>query len=123
MPKGRFFMKNIFFSWQSDLDTKTHRNFIEKCVKKSIKSLNKENELHIFLEYDRDTLANEYFRDRNKGINPELPHNYFPDDDIEQTPPLKWRSNATLLYTNWLNYFVYQATPYDLHELLVKYPH
>lgn len=50
-------MKNIFFSWQSDLDTKTHRNFIEKCVKKSIKSLNKENELHIFLEYDRDTLG------------------------------------------------------------------
>ena len=50
-------MKNIFFSWQSDLDTKTHRNFIEKCVRKSIKSLNKENELHIFLEYDRDTLG------------------------------------------------------------------
>lgn len=44
-------MKNIFFSWRSDLDTKTHRNFIEKCVKKSIKPLNKENELHIFLQY------------------------------------------------------------------------
>lgn len=74
-------------------------------------------------EYDRETLANEYFRDRNKGINPVLPRNYFPNDDIEQTPPMKWRSNATLLYTNWLNYFVYQATPYDLHELLEKYPH
>ena len=74
-------------------------------------------------EYDRETLANEYFRDRNKGINPELPHNYFPNDDIEKAPPMKWRSNATLLYTNWLNYFVYQATPYDLHDLLVKYPH
>lgn len=74
-------------------------------------------------EYDRETLANEYFRDRNKGIKPALPRNYFPNDDIEQTPPMKWRSNATLLYTNWLNYFVYQATPYDLHELLEKYPH
>lgn len=50
-------MKNIFFSWQSDLDKRTHRNFIEKCIAKSIKSLNKESELHIYLEYDRDTLG------------------------------------------------------------------
>ena len=74
-------------------------------------------------EYDRETLANEYFRDKNKGINPDIPCNYFPDDDASQTPPMVWRSNATLLYTNWLNYFVYQATPYDLRDLLVKYPH
>ena len=50
-------MKNIFFSWQSDLDSKTHRNFIEKCIKKSIKSINKNEDLHIFVEYDRDTLG------------------------------------------------------------------
>lgn len=74
-------------------------------------------------EYDRDTLANEYFRDKNKGIEPKVPYNYFPNDDASLTPPMCWRSNATLLYTNWLNYFVYQATPYDLHDLLVKYPH
>lgn len=74
-------------------------------------------------EYDRETLANEYFRDKNKGIDPNVPYNYFPDDDASQTPPMVWRSNATLLYTNWLNYFVYQATPYDLRELLEKYPH
>lgn len=74
-------------------------------------------------EYDRDTLANEYFRDCNKGISPNIPCNYFPDDDASKTPPMIWRSNATLLYTNWLNYFVYQATPYDLHELIEKYPH
>ena len=73
-------------------------------------------------EYDRDTLANEYFRDTNKGINPDVPFDYFPDDDAAQTPPMVWRSNATLLYTNWLNYFVYQATPYDLKDLLTKYP-
>ncbi len=74
-------------------------------------------------EYDRETLANEYFRDKNKGLNPDIPYNYFPQDDVSKTPPMVWRSNATLLYTNWLNYFVYQATPYDLHELLEKYPH
>lgn len=74
-------------------------------------------------EYDRETLANEYFRDKNKGIDLNVPYNYFPDDDASQTPPMVWRSNATLLYTNWLNYFVYQATPYDLRELLEKYPH
>ena len=73
-------------------------------------------------EYDRETLANEYYRDENKGIDPKIPFNYFPNDDASLTPPLVWRSNATLLYTNWLNYFVYQATPYDLSELFVKYP-
>ncbi|MBQ1350834.1 MAG: homoserine O-succinyltransferase, partial [Ruminococcus sp.] len=72
-------------------------------------------------EYDRETLANEYYRDLNKGIDPNLPYHYFPDDDASLTPPMVWRSNATLLYTNWLNYFVYQATPYDLGELLRKY--
>lgn len=68
-------------------------------------------------EYDRDTLANEYLRDLNRGIEPQVPYNYFPNDDPLRVPPMVWRSNATLLYTNWLNYFVYQATPYDLNEL------
>lgn len=54
---GEEFMKNIFFSWQSDLDSKTHRNFIEKCIKKSIKTINKNEDLHIYVEYDRDTLG------------------------------------------------------------------
>lgn len=74
-------------------------------------------------EYDRETLANEYFRDKNKGLNPEVPFNYFPNNDASKTPAMVWRSNANLLYTNWLNYFVYQATPYDLRELINKYPH
>ena len=74
-------------------------------------------------EYDRDTLASEYYRDENKGINPKIPYNYFPNDDASLTPPMVWRSNATLLFTNWLNYYVYQATPYDLQDLLEKYPH
>ena len=72
-------------------------------------------------EYDRETLANEYFRDISKGLDIEVPYNYFPNDDASLTPPMVWRSNATLLYTNWLNYFVYQATPYDLSTLKQKY--
>lgn len=68
-------------------------------------------------EYDRDTLAKEYFRDRNKGINPALPYNYFPANDPRSLPNLTWRSYATILYSNWLNYFVYQQTPYDLSEI------
>ena len=72
-------------------------------------------------EYDRDTLANEYFRDLSRGLDIEIPQNYFPDDDASLTPPMVLRSNATLLYTNWLNYFVYQATPYDLSTLRTMY--
>ena len=68
-------------------------------------------------EYDRNTLADEYFRDVKKGIDPEIPYNYFPEDDINATPPLTWRSNATMLFANWLNYYVYQRTPYDLDDL------
>jgi homoserine O-succinyltransferase len=69
------------------------------------------------LEYDRDTLANEYFRDVKKGIHPLIPLNYFPNDDVTQRPPFVWRSHANLLFSNWLNYYVYQQTPYDLKEL------
>lgn len=68
-------------------------------------------------EYDRETLSNEYFRDLDKGISPDLPAHYFPNDDPAQTPPLTWRSGASLLFQNWLNYYVYQQTPYDLKDL------
>ena len=68
-------------------------------------------------EYDRNTLANEYFRDVNKGLHPQVPQNYFPGKDPAALPPLTWRSHANLLYTNWLNYYVYQQTPYDLKNL------
>ena len=68
-------------------------------------------------EYDRNTLANEYFRDRNKGIDPQLPYNYFPGNDPRALPNLTWRSYATILYSNWLNYYVYQQTPYDISDI------
>ena len=68
-------------------------------------------------EYDRETLANEYFRDINKGLDIKMPANYFPDNDPTKTPPMVWRSSASLLFSNWLNYYVYQQTPYDLEDL------
>lgn len=68
-------------------------------------------------EYDRYTLNNEYVRDMNKGLNPEIPYNYFPDDNPENKPLLQWRSHSINLYSNWLNYYVYQATPYDVEAI------
>ncbi len=65
-------------------------------------------------EYDRMTLSNEYFRDKNKGLPIQIPYNYFPGDDPEQKPLLQWRSHSNNLYSNWLNYYVYQVTPYEL---------
>ncbi len=68
-------------------------------------------------EYDRDTLAKEYFRDKEKGLEIDLPKNYFPSDDEKLVPIMNWKSSANLFFYNWLNYFVYQKTPYDLNTL------
>ena len=68
-------------------------------------------------EYDADTLNKEYTRDKLAGINPKIPENYFPGDDDTKSPIIRWRGHATLLFTNWLNYFVYQATPYDIMKI------
>lgn len=68
-------------------------------------------------EYDADTLKGEYFRDLEKGINPKIPCNYFPKDDPTKRPIVRWRSHANLLFSNWLNYFVYQITPYDIESI------
>ena len=64
-------------------------------------------------EYDRLTLDAEYKRDKNKGLPIELPVNYYPDDDDTKKPLLRWRSHGNILYSNWLNYYVYQETPYE----------
>lgn len=68
-------------------------------------------------EYDADTLKTEYFRDLEKGLSPEIPANYFTNDDPTKKPVIKWRSHAHLLFANWLNYFVYQITPYNIDEI------
>lgn len=68
-------------------------------------------------EYDDITLATEYFRDVEKGLDIAMPQNYFPDNDPTKPPIVNWRAHANLLYSNWLNYFVYQTTPYDINEI------
>ena len=68
-------------------------------------------------EYDADTLKNEYLRDLSQGKPIHLPENYFPNDDPSKPPIVSWRAHANLLYVNWLNYFVYQSTPYDIDTL------
>ncbi len=68
-------------------------------------------------EYDRNTLAEEYFRDVQKGMDIQMPYNYFPNDDTSKQPVFKWRCHANLMYSNWLNYCVYQRTPFNLEDL------
>ena len=79
------------------------------------------NERRFFItghsEYDTDTLSKEYFRDIEKGMDIALPQNYFPNDDPTKRPKNTWRSHANLLYSNWLNYFVYQTTAYDIETI------
>jgi homoserine O-succinyltransferase len=71
-------------------------------------------------EYDPETLRNEYLRDKNQGLPIEIPKNYFPGDDDTKKPLATWRGHATLLFTNWLNYFVYQTTPYVIEQIKDK---
>jgi len=68
-------------------------------------------------EYDADTLALEYFRDIEKGLPVEIPRNYFPNNDVTAPPSVSWRAHAQLMYSNWLNYYVYQSTPYDIARI------
>ena len=67
-------------------------------------------------EYDRYSLNNEYFRDLNKGLPIQIPYHYYPNDDPKEKPLLQWRSHSNNLYSNWLNYYVYQMTPYELRS-------
>ena len=90
----------------------------EKC---GVYAASTKNGKQIFItghsEYDAYTLKNEYLRDLAAGINPSVPENYFPGDDPEKEPVVLWRGHANLLYCNWLNYFVYQTTPYDISKI------
>lgn len=110
--------------------TEVRREDIEKCDKLKILASSQEagiyavmteNGRQIFImghsEYDANTLNNEYLRDKNQGLSVSVPVNYFENDDDTKAPLVTWRSHANLLYSNWLNYFVYQTTPYDLNEI------
>ncbi|MBQ7819826.1 MAG: homoserine O-succinyltransferase [Bacteroidales bacterium] len=106
------------------------REDVEKVPEIEILSESKEAGLHMLMarggreifitghsEYSPNTLKDEYFRDKNKGLEIQIPLNYFPNDDTTKEPQVKWRAHANLLFSNWLNYFVYQETPYDIKSI------
>jgi homoserine O-succinyltransferase len=110
--------------------TEVRREDVEKCSDLEILASSPEaglyavrskDERQIFIfghsEYDRLTLDREYRRDKNLGLPIKVPKNYYPDDDDTKTPVMSWRSHANLVYSNWLNYHVYQTTPYNLDEI------
>ena len=110
--------------------TAIRREDVEACKKLKILAssdiagvyaISTDNGRQIFImghsEYDRGTLEKEYLRDKKAGLPIKVPINYYPGDDDTKTPVMSWRSHANLLYANWLNYFVYQTTPYDLNEI------
>ncbi|MBQ9624545.1 MAG: homoserine O-succinyltransferase, partial [Clostridia bacterium] len=109
------------------------REDVEKCEKLDLVTFSEAAGCHIIVskngkrifvsghsEYDPDTLKREYERDVAKGINPEIPFNYFEDDDPSKQPIVTWRAHANLLFSNWINYYVYQATPYDIDSAALE---
>ncbi|MGH4036540.1 MAG: homoserine O-acetyltransferase MetA [Sphaerochaeta sp.] len=111
-----------------------HTTFLEKDIQEhhSLNILAKSDEAGIYIvktkggrqifvtghsEYDKDTLKSEFMRDKEQGLDIDVPKNYFPDDDYSKEPMLTWRSHANLLFSNWLNYFVYQTTPFALDNI------
>lgn len=110
--------------------TEVKREDIEKIEELEILSESEEagvfivetkNKRQIFitghLEYDASTLASEYWRDINKGLSIKKPKNYFKDDDDKKNPVVRWRGSANLLFFNWINYYLYQETPYNLNDI------
>ena len=110
--------------------TTIRREDVETCGKLKILASSEEAGLYamateggrqVFItghsEYDADTLEKEYLRDKNKGLAIHVPRNYYPDDDDTRAPIVSWRGHANLLYQNWLNYYVYQPTPYDISSI------
>ena len=106
--------------WEEDILKHPELRILAKSDEAGVFLVMNQNGSQIFVqghpEYDRMTLNNEYHRDLNKGLNPALPVHYYEHDDPFSVPPLMWRNMANTLYTNWLNYYVYQVTPYTLEE-------
>ncbi|MBQ3281307.1 MAG: homoserine O-succinyltransferase [Eubacterium sp.] len=107
--------------WREDIEAVPDLKIIASSDKAGVFAVKSEKYRQIFItghsEYDADTLQKEYERDKKAGINPHVPDNYFPNDDDTKPPVVRWRSCANLLYSNWLNYFVYQSTPYDISRI------
>ncbi len=104
-------------------DIKEHKELkiLASSKEAGVYAISTKNGKQIFItghsEYDANTLRDEYLRDVGEGKPIEIPKNYFPDDDPKKSPVVSWRGHSNLLYSNWLNYFVYQTTPYDISEI------
>lgn len=106
---------------RKDIDAHDELELLSYSDEAGVSMIGNKNMRQFFItghfEYDADTLANEYFRDLNAGLPIEVPENYFPNNDPTKTPPHLWKCHANLLYSNWLNFIVYQMTPFDLNNL------
>ena len=106
---------------REDVEKVSKLKILASSEEAGVFALSTRNGRQIFItghpEYDADTLNREYVRDLTAGKPIEIPKNYFPNDNPKKTPPATWRSSANLLYSNWLNYFVYQTTPFNLENL------
>lgn len=107
--------------YREDIEATPGLKILSSSDEAGVFCVKSDNDRQIFVtghsEYDWNTLLKEYERDKKAGINPEVPEHYFPNDDDTQRPIVTWRSCANLIYSNWLNYFVYQSTPYDLRMI------
>ena len=107
--------------WEQDIRSTPDLELIAASSEAGVYAAKTEDSRQFFVlghpEYDPDTLAREYWRDVDKGLEIAVPAHYFPGDDPTRVPVVRWRSAGQLLYTNWLNYYVYQTTPYDLKQL------
>ena len=106
---------------RADIEANPELKILASSDEAGVYAVSTRNGRQIFItghsEYDPRTLEKEYLRDKNLGLPISVPKNYYPDDDDTREPMVKWRSHANLLYSNWLNYFVYQTTPYDVKEV------
>lgn len=106
---------------RKDIEKEDNLVILASSDEAGIYAISSKNGRRLFItghpEYDKDTLEKEYLRDKSKGIMISIPSNYYPYDDVTKKPAVTWRAHAYLLYSNWLNYFVYQTTPYDLKRL------
>ena len=106
---------------REDIEKVPELKILASSEEAGVYAISSKNGRQIFItghsEYDRGTLEKEYLRDKNAGLPIAVPKNYYPNDDDTKEPHVSWRSHANLLYSNWLNYFVYQTTPYDIKKV------
>lgn len=106
---------------RKDVEARPELKILASSPQAGLYAMSTEGSRQVFItghsEYDGDTLEKEYLRDKNLGLPIHVPDNYYPNDDDTQRPQVSWRSSANLFFANWINYIVYQTTPYDLNAL------